>query len=314
MEKVLKYLKTFISSKRDWKVFAICLAIATVLWLFQSMGKQYSTELSVAVSYTNRPADKTFSEPPPEEIKVKVQGFGWDLLAYKFNFKQPKFELDIAEVPEEMISARDLILEAVPGLTNILSITPERFRIKMEDALQRRVPVLSKLQITPASGFGFVKAQPQPDSVTLFGATSIMSDLKAVYTSNESYTELEREENFKARIVLPEGVAYVDPKQSDEIDVLVVCEPLNEKELQMVIKVMGYSGTKKVNIYPRLATLKLKTTNSQFDKIDPSDFEVFVDLSGNKPDELLEVQVTNNSRWVSGYRVSPKYVDYFLDE
>lgn len=314
MEKVLKYLKTFISSKGDWKVFAICTAIATVLWLFQSMGREYSTELAVEVAYVNRPSDKTFSEPPPEEVKVKVQGFGWDLLSYKFNFRKPSFEYDVSNASEEMISSRDLIMDAIPGLTNILSVTPERFQLKMEEALERRVPVISSLQITAAPGFGFVRAQPQPDSVTIFGPTSAIEGVKTIYTSDDSHAGLERESIFKAQLVLPEGVALLDEEQSEEVEVVVLCEPLNEKELEMVIKVTGYSGSKKVNIYPRLATLKLTTTNSQFDKIDPSDLEVFVDLSESQADDLLEVQVINNSRWVSGYRVSPKYVDYFLDD
>lgn len=311
MEKVLKYLKTFISSKGDWKVFVICLVIATVLWLFQSMSLEYGTELSVHINYINQPDNKTFSTSPPSEVKVKVQGFGWDLLAYKFKFTRPEFDFNMSQISGEQVSTRDLILEAVPGLTNILSITPERFEILLEDAAQRRVPVISKLQINPATGFGFVSALAEPDSITLFGATGNIEGIKEVYTEDASFSELEGETSFSAALEIPEGVSVIG--NTDDVTVKVLCEPFTEKELQVVIKVMGYSGEKKVNIYPRLATLKLKTTISQFDKVDPSDFEVFVDLSNSNDDELLEVQVKNNSQWVSSHRVSPKYVDYFLE-
>jgi len=311
LEKVLKYLKTFISSKGDWKVFAICLIIATVLWLFQSMSREYGTELSININYVNQPADKTFSIAPPSEVKVKVQGFGWDLLAYKFKFTEPEFDFDISQMTGEQVSTRDLILEAVPGLTNILSITPERFEVLLEDAAQIRVPVISKLQIAPASGFGFVSAVPEPDSITLFGATGNLEGIKEVYTEDASFSDLEGENSFSAALEIPEELTAIG--NTTDVVVHVLCEPFTEKELQVVVKVIGYTGGKKVNIYPRLATLKLKTTISQFDKIDPSDFEVFVDLSENSGDELLEVQVKNNSQWVSSHRVSPKYVDYFLE-
>ena len=308
-----KYLKKVFTRREDWNALIICFVIAAILWFFQSMGREYNTQLNVEVSYSNIPDNKTFSEAPPERVRVDVLGMGWDLLAYKFRFSEPKFEVDVTQVPDNFLSARQLILEAVPGLTNIRSITPERIEIKLEEALRVKVPIKSALQVTPSYGFGYVSSILEPDSVELFGTTTALSGIEFVETAPMELNEIEGEQEFSVNLELPKGIVSAS---ASETAIKVLCEPLTEKELEVVIKVVGYNGQQKVNIYPRLATLKLLTTISQFDKIDKNDFEVYVDFTDAKADddELLEVKVVNNSQWVSSYRLHPKYVDYFLGE
>ncbi|MBI1183047.1 hypothetical protein GC194_02155 [bacterium] len=299
------------------RIFAICMGVSSLLWLFQSMGREYTTDIDIAIDYENLPEDKTFSEAATNTVRLKVTGVGWDLLSYSIKFKKPSFAIDLSRVQNQkeisLSGAKDLIVESIPGLTNILNLEPDKIDLKLEPAVRKKVQIVSKLNVIPANGFGFSAAYPKPDSVEIFGPKSKLDAIKEIYTEEKLVENAEGELDVQANLQLPEGIQE-SSAQSSTVHLLM--EPLTEKELQATIKVVGYKGNKKVNIFPRVATLKLQTTLSQFEKIDLSDFEVYVDFSevNTESDELLEVKVKSNSRLVQNFRVHPKYVDYILEE
>lgn len=318
MPRLKKLLKTLAKGgNANLRVFAICFSIALVLWFFQSMGREYTTDIELSIAYDNLPFNKTFSEPATSKLNLKVSGFGWDLMSYKLKFKKPEYIIDLGNLEGQTVvslsSAKDLIVESIPGLTNILNLQPESINLHLEEAIRKKVPVVSKLKISPATGFGFSAAFPVPDSVEIFGAKNKLDAVKAVFSEEKVIEDAQGEIEVTALLETPEGVTEMSHK---EVKMKALLESLTEKDIEVTIKVVGYKGNKKVNIFPRLATLKLQTTLSQFDKIDNSDFEVFVDFSkvDLSKEDLLEVQVNNKSKFIKSFRVHPKYVDYFLED
>ena len=317
MERLQGFLKALgIGLKPNWKVFLICFVIAVVLWFFQSMSREYSAEINIDIEYTNLPKDKTFGKTLPSSFTALVNGIGWDLMAYKFQFRKPTFQIDLADLGDQRLysseAARNLITKEVPGLTDILSIHPSTIDLTQEDALRITVPIVSKLNIICEPGYGFNGAYPEPDSVTLFGQKQRMESVKEVYTVDQEAVNADKDLEITAALDLPEGTLE---SSVTKVVVRAVVEPLTEQEIEATIKVKGYKGSRKLNIYPSVATLKLQTTISQFEKVDRSDFEVYIDYSDvSDNEELLPVKVENKSRFVQNYRVHPKYVNYFFEE
>lgn len=318
MERLQGFLKALgIGLKPNWKVFFICFVIAVVFWFFQSMSRQYSTEINIDIEYANLPENKTFGKALPESFTAVVKGIGWDLMAYKFQFRDPTFSIDLKNLGDDKLysseAARDLIIKEVPGLTSILSIQPSSIDLTLEDALRIRVPIISRLNIICETGYGFNGAYPEPDSVTLFGQKQRMESIKEVFTVEQEVTDANTDLAITAALDLPEGTLE---SSVNEVVVRAVVESLTEQEIEATIKVKGYTGSRKLNIYPSVATLKLQTTMSQFEKVERSDFEVYIDYADilDNEQELLPVKVSNKSKFVQNYRVHPKYVNYFFEE
>ncbi len=299
------------------RAFSICIAIASVLWLFQSMGREYTADITLPVTYSNLPKNKTFSTTPINSLQLKVTGFGWDLWAYKLKFNKPNYTIDVEKLGSQnnisLSNAKDLIIESIPGLTNILSLQPESITLAFDEALRKKVPVVSALEIKPASGFGFTSASPVPDSVEIFGSKNVISKIEKISTRQDEITNAQGEIEKLVALDFPDGVSE---KSVENVTVKALIEPLTEKELELRIKVEGYKGNKKVNIYPKVVTLKVQTTISLFDKIENSDLEVYVDFNDLTEDngDLLPVKVRKNNQFIESYRVHPRYVDYFLEE
>lgn len=318
MERLQGFLKALgIGFKPNWKAFLVCFLIAIVLWFFQSMGREYTTDISIDIEYTNLPEDKTFGKALPESFTAIVNGIGWDLMGYKFQFNKPIFKIDLAAQGSQSsyssASASELILKEVPGLTKILSIQPAEIDLTLEDALRIKVPVVSKVNILCKPGYGFNGAFPEPDSVTLFGQKQKMELIKEVLTADEEVTDADKDLAVKVKLLLPDGTLE---SSAEEVVVKAAVEPVTEQEIEATIKVKGYTGSRKLNIYPSVATIKLQTTVSQFEKVDRSDFEVFVDYEDlkNSTQELIMVRVENKNRFVQNFRVHPRYVNYFFEE
>lgn len=299
------------------KAFSICMVIAFLLWFIQSMSREYTTDIVLPIEYANLPSDKTFSTEPVNSLQLKVTGYGWDLWVYKMKFNKPSYIIDLSKLGEQTIislnGARNLIVESVQGLTNILSVQPETINLNLEEAIKKTVPVVSALNILPASGYGFSMTYSKPDSVEIFGPKNIINTIDQIYTESKEVNDAQGEMEIDAILAIPEGVSSAS---QESVKVRALIESITDKDLEIRIKVKGYNGNKKVNIFPRMATLKLQTTLSLFDKIEESDFEVFVDLSNVNPDnsEDLPLQIINNSKLIKSYRVHPKYVNYILEE
>ncbi|MFY0672226.1 MAG: YbbR-like domain-containing protein [Bacteroidia bacterium] len=299
------------------KALSICLAISFLLWFFQSMGREYTSDIVLPIEYANLPSNKTFSTAPVSSIQLKVTGYGWDLWAYKIKFNKPSYTIDLSKLGTQstisLNGVRNLIVESVPGLTNILSVQPENINLDLDEAISKKVPVVSSLNILPASGYGFSMTRPDPDSVEIFGPKEVISSITEIYTESKEVDNAKGNIDIETLLEIPKGVSRASAKK---VNVKALIESITDKDLEIRIKVKGYKGNKKVNIFPRMATLKLQTTLSLFDKIDVSDFEVFVDLSKVDPDNSddIPLQVINNSKLINSYRVHPKYVNYILEE
>lgn len=66
--------------KKDLKVVLLCFIGATVIWLFNALNKNYTTDVSCPVSYDYDKTDLVVVKPPPDKIEVNVSAGGWNLL------------------------------------------------------------------------------------------------------------------------------------------------------------------------------------------------------------------------------------------
>ncbi|MBI3141590.1 MAG: YbbR-like domain-containing protein [Bacteroidetes bacterium] len=299
------------------KLLAACTSVSFVLWFFQSMGKEYTADIVLQLEFTNLPADQTFASAPPNQIKIMVTGIGWDLFSYHFHLKKPVYRVDLSNLPKDhtlnLAPVKDLIVQSIPGLTNILSQQPEEIALDLEPAIKKRVPVLPRLDLKPAKGYGINAITSTPPDVEIFGPKSRLDAIEYVSTQLIKLDEAQGEIIVNAKLELPEGVERADV---DMVSLTADMELLTEKEIVTAIKIKGYRGSRRVVVYPRTVTIKAQATMSQFDEIMEKDFEAYVDFGTGTPgeNELLELVVVNKNKAVNGFRYHPKYVDFFFEE
>ena len=71
--------------KRNVVTYGICVIIATVLWFLNALNKEYTTEITYPIKYTDFPKGKLFVSEPPKEMTLAIKAHGFALLRYSIS-------------------------------------------------------------------------------------------------------------------------------------------------------------------------------------------------------------------------------------
>lgn len=153
---------------------------STVLWFGLSLSEQYTKELELETRLISLHQDSAWVELPPATVSARIRGRGFDLL--RARFYRPVLELDATMSTVETPS-----LLQISTALEVLDVEPAEVRLTKDERVIRRVPVESRVQLEPASGYDFFNAPYfVPDSVTVSGARSVVDSIDAWPTANSS--------------------------------------------------------------------------------------------------------------------------------
>ena len=154
-------------------IFAVCVAVALVMWLALSLDETYTVQVGLDTRVINMPPDTALAALPPRIVQARIRGTGTSL--FSLHFDRPVLDFDG--------SANVVSLESVAKLPQEVSVVeffPRNIVLQKEERIARRVPVLSRAVLEPKESYDFF-TQPVllPDSVDIVGARSIVSAVQA---------------------------------------------------------------------------------------------------------------------------------------
>lgn len=184
------------SSGRDGssKGIAIFLSIVAsiLIWFMISMRESYSVVRNFPTTVVNIPKDRALRSPPPAEVRVQLEGRGWQLL--KLITSPQKIRLDASTPTVDLYRAT---AESLPSDVRPQSVSPPEIRLRMEERAFRRLPVEIVADIKTVEPYDLVHpVRALPESVAVAGAASIVASLDGWKTKpferdkvNESFSE-----------------------------------------------------------------------------------------------------------------------------
>jgi len=86
ISKKLKFIK-----KDDLSIFLACMAIATLFWLLNALGREYISKINYPIKILYKLSAKKRKRVTkiPSKVSLEVSGKGWDLLKFKFKKTEP---------------------------------------------------------------------------------------------------------------------------------------------------------------------------------------------------------------------------------
>jgi YbbR domain-containing protein len=79
------------------------------------------------------------------------------------------------------LSTADLVTTEGIGVV-AQDVTPDTVTLQLDDVMERRVPVISRVSIAPAEGFGLDQLRISPESVTVRGPEAQLGELRSIGT------------------------------------------------------------------------------------------------------------------------------------
>jgi hypothetical protein len=303
-------------------VFSVCLLIATSLWFLNALSKNYSTTLSYPVKYINPPQGQFLGKEPPTEIELKVNAHGFALLRNKLDFSFSPIIINLTEITKNSeptpngfrISTNKLlrrISAQVSSEITINSVLPEIIYIKLDSLKTKLVPVKADINFSFKPQYHLKDSVSiSPEKINITGPGTIIDTISFLTTENKTFEKLDA--SFKAilKIVNPEKTT-VDTKF---INLKIPVEKFTEKELKIPIQIANKPDNIIIKLFPSEIKLTVLVGLSEFENIDTSKFEVFVDYKTIEQDtKNLQININSKIENIKIIRHSPVNIEYLIE-
>jgi YbbR domain-containing protein len=172
------------------------------------------------------------------------------------------------------------------GLT-IRAVNPSRFSVKVENAINKELPIRVSFQGEPAPGFFIADTLARPDSFVLRGPESVLAPLTKIETKPIDVSGLN--ETFRKEITLDlaEGLEVISASNLAMV-VVTIAEKVTTKKMEKV-PLQGKNTRYRYRISPATLDIVVKGPAQVLEKLDAGrDISVTVDLKGLAPGTYIK--------------------------
>ena len=89
---IQKVLHFFISGSNR-SVIAVCFLMSLIFWFLIKFSKEYTYYIDYPIELINQPIDKYWKDEPLSNLKVKVNGYGFNFLKETFSSRLLKVDV-----------------------------------------------------------------------------------------------------------------------------------------------------------------------------------------------------------------------------
>ena len=276
----------------DWSLKLLSLAIAIVLWLLVTGQNQPVTaHVNVQLNFIRPPALE-ISNDPPRTVDVMLTGSRNKLDDLTSLDLVATIDVSDQRAGERVLRLADKAKITLPQGIKVDGFQPSAIPIRLEEIIDRQVPIEPKLEGKPDGGFEVYSVSPNKGSVAVRGPASRVNALQKIAT--ESIWLAGHKENFTAKDV---ALDVPDPKV-DLLDPMVnVAIEIGERRIEKTfagVEVITSDGGK---VQPPTASVTLLGDASFLETIKPEQFRIILD--GEEPrlelPKMLQRRVTLKS-------------------
>lgn len=259
---------------------AVCVILSVVLWLSLTLQEQRMVTVAFPVEISGIPSDKALTAQPPSSVDVQLQGSGMDLLRLVFN---PPTVL--AAAGKKALNVEESLNLPRANDARVQSVTPQSIDVKLEPRVKREVPVRPRLNVQPSSAYELIRPpQIAPGSISVSGATSVVSDLTAWPT--DSLTLRDVRDTLQTTVPLQDTLTGLVERSAGAVTVTVQAGKFAEETREVDVEVTGVPGGQNlVALQPSTVRIRYRVLFEQlFDSRRSSEFFATVSYSQIRSD------------------------------
>lgn len=266
--------------KRNIIIITISFIFALALWLYISLSDNYIVNLSIPVNLKLSQRQALASEIP-NTIDVTLRGKGWDLLTVMLGHK-PVYNLDLSNYKKNVKISPISDLKSIIGIPEhitVLNVYPDTLDIVFDNITEKYLKVKNNLTVIPKEGYVIVgNPRIEPDSVKVYGASSVIMKLKSIPT--ESLTIENVSQKFSKVVNLKDTLTNLIQIEPKTVTISYNIELLAEKKLEGVdVVVKNLPLNKEVVIIPPKIDLIFRGGVNHLSRLRESDVTVSIDFN-----------------------------------
>lgn len=323
IDKIIGYFKSHheLHIKRNVITYGVCLVIATILWFLNTLNKEYITELTYPIRYSDLPKGKLLVSEPPKNMTLEIKAHGFALLRYSIgtsflpivvNVNSLLDRKDLLEYTINTADIKERISTQLNSDIKLLSIKPETITFKFSKFESKKVPVIPQVNYSLKRQYMLKNdISVTPDYVEISGPASILDTLKGVYTSPIKLKDLSKD------VTKNVSFAEIPGTQISESDakVKVEVERFTESKKKATIKVNNLPDSLLIRLFPQNIDFTFDIGLSRYESVSDTSFSFSVDYEqiATNP-AALRINVDKQPPHIKSLVLMPESVEYLIEK
>ncbi|WP_372752239.1 hypothetical protein [Labilibaculum sp.] len=315
-----------IASNKKLLVYVFFVGIATVFWFLNALGKEYTTTVNYPVSYINLPENKVLTNELPEQLSLKVNAFGFDLIRYKLStaFLSNPFDvrfytgnrMENSNVRFYSLATSQILGRFENDLSSsiqLLAISPDTILFEFSPIIEKKVPVHSHVTTTFEQQYMLDgNIHMNIDSIIVKGPSSKLDSVTSVETDELVLTELKKTTHKNVAIKKIDGIEFSQPK----VEIIVPVEQFTEEKMTVPIQVSHLPDSLLLRLFPGNVNLLYFVGFKKHDQVSADLFDIEVDYNdiSDGGSNKLALKLIRQPGFVSNVRFHPQEVTYLIEK
>ena len=305
-------------------VFCFFLAVSFGFWLLQALNETLQREVNVRLELENVPPDVVIIDSLPSTINVTLQNKGLTLARHSFStlFRPNRVKIDFSKYETGKSDAEVYISNAdmqrmlgrifVPSM-RIQSFRPDTLRFAYNHGLSRTLPVKLTGTFKPSQQNYIHSIRIEPDSVRVFAPKALLDSMRAVYTEDFLFEGLQANHSYWIPLRGQKLLKYAP----GQVEVKVGVGYYTEKTVEVTVIGLNFPADKKLRTFPAQVSITFRIESGRYHRISTEDFVLattYEELLDNTESSKLALQLKTVPEGVSNVRISPREVDYLIEQ
>ena len=304
------------------RVFAILLFLAAVYWFFTSLSEKYTYLTSFSINYTNIPGNLLFQNTPNKNINVQIEASGFEILGHKMNTKRLEFDLSKFSSSGNykyyyLPNNKKHVLQKQLKDIKLVHFIQDSLIVYLGNLKTKRVPVQADVALNFKPGFKLTEElQIEPDSISIKGPEKNVDSIHFIKTIATEQNDIDSDINLDIDLLIPSNTKEEMTYETDKVTVLGSVAKYTEGTMELPIRLPLLPEGVKMELYPKVATVKFEVSFDNYQKIDTTSFKLtckYPNDSINK-DETLELFLSKKPSFVKDYNIEPQKVTYLIQQ
>jgi len=240
----------------------------------------------VPIKIENLPAGLVAIQSHLKGVEIRV--CGPRAIIQTLSKQKVEYRLDLggAKTGIQAVGIDPTCIRLPKGLT-IRAFNPSRFSVKIENEIDKELPVGISFQGEPASGFFITDTHARPNTVFLRGPESVLAPLTKIETKPIDVSGLAETFRKETPFDLAEGLQIISASRLAMVEV-AIAEKVTTKNLEKV-PIQGKNTHYRYRISPATLDIVVKGPAQVLEKLDAArDINAVVDLNGLAPGTYIK--------------------------
>lgn len=304
--------------------YTICVVIAAILWFLNALNKDYTSEISYPVKYTDLPQGKYLVSSLPETITLEVKAKGFALLGYRISTSFLPMTLDVnaysnhsleknnvLEYTLRLNDIKDKLNNQLSSDIKLLDIKPREIHFKFSHAESRKIPVVPVVAYNLKKQYILKgKIDTDPDSVLISGPALVVDTLKYIPTERWEAGEIGKDISRNIRLDIPPNLT----SEEKEVKVNIRLEKFTEARKTIPIRIDALPDSLTIRLFPAFVEVTYEIGLSMYDRIKDKDFDFAVDFRPGNTSDFLTVKAKKIPSFIKNLTFTPQKVEYILEK